>query len=49
MIIMPSVPRFKTPERSTTSSPAAASNKGVEAAITEMMMASSSPMCGLLR
>src|SRR3954469_21344463 len=47
MIIMPSTPRLRTPERSTTSSPAAANNSGVEAAITEMMMASSSPIGGL--
>src|SRR4051794_11651262 len=42
MIIMPSTPRLRTPERSTTSSPAAASKSGVEAAITARMMASSS-------
>ena len=29
--IMPSTPRLRTPERSTTSSPMAASSKGVEA------------------
>src|SRR5665647_2622875 len=44
MIIMPSTPRLSTPERSTTSSPAAASSSGVDAAITDMIMASSSPM-----
>src|SRR5580704_2010986 len=44
MIIMPSMPRLSTPERSTTSSPAAASSSGVDAAITEMRMASSMPM-----
>src|SRR5271168_4376130 len=44
MIIMPSMPRLSTPDRSTTSSPAAASNSGVDAAITEMMMASSNPI-----
>src|SRR5882757_1210934 len=47
MIIMPSTPRLSTPERSTTSSPAAASSSGVEAAITDRMMASSSPIRGL--
>jgi hypothetical protein len=31
MIIMPSTPRFRTPERSTTSSPIAASSSGVAA------------------
>src|SRR5579871_624559 len=49
MIIMPSTPRLSTPERSTTSSPAAASNSGVEAAITDSVMASSMPMGGPLR
>src|SRR5208283_3378678 len=44
MIIMPSMPRLSTPARSTTSSPAAASNSGVDAAITETMMASSNPI-----
>src|SRR5437588_4892004 len=48
MIIMPSMPRFSTPERSTTSSPAAASSSGVEAAITDRMIASSSSMGRLL-
>src|SRR5262245_38017097 len=47
MIIMPSTPRLSTPERSTMSSPAAASSKGVEAAITDRMMASAKPMRGL--
>src|SRR5882672_4483605 len=47
MIIMPSTPRLSTPERSTINSPAAASSSGVEAAITDRMMASSSPMAGL--
>src|ERR1700723_3062928 len=47
MIIMPSAPRLRTPERSTTSSPDAASKSGVEAAITDRMMASSSSMRGL--
>src|SRR5262245_55735323 len=47
MIIMPSTPRLRTPERSTTNSPDAASNSGVEAAITDRMMASSSSMDGL--
>src|SRR6516165_531576 len=47
MIIMPSTPRLRTPERSTTNSPEAASKSGVEAAITERMMASSSNMHGL--
>src|SRR6185312_15739470 len=46
MIIMPSTPRLSTPERSTTSSPAAASRSGVEAAITDSVMASSMPMRG---
>src|SRR5882672_9894803 len=49
MIIMPSTPRLSTPERSTTSSPAAASSRGVEAAITDRIMASSSPMRRLSR
>ena len=35
MIIMPSTPRLRTPERSTTSSPAAASKSGVDAAMIE--------------
>src|SRR6185312_8806145 len=47
MIIMPSTPRLRTPERSTTNSPDAASSSGVEAAITDRMMASSSSMRGL--
>src|ERR671928_115805 len=48
MIIMPSTPRLSTPARSATSSPAAASRSGVEAASTARMMASTSPMCGLM-
>src|SRR5690242_13983665 len=40
MIIMPSTPRLSTPERSVTSSPVAAINRGVEAANTDRMMAS---------
>src|SRR5271170_6670365 len=47
MIIMPSTPRLSTPERSATSSPAAARRSGVEAAITDSMMASNSVMRGL--
>src|SRR5215470_17282604 len=46
MIIMPSTPRLSTPARSTTSSPAAASRSGVEAASTATMMASTKPMGG---
>src|SRR5579875_2034853 len=42
MIIMPSTPRLSTPERSTTSSPTAASSSGVEAVITVSRIASSS-------
>src|SRR5262245_49535941 len=41
---MPSTPRLSTPARSATSSPAAASSSGVEAARTARMMASASPM-----
>src|ERR1700754_2474229 len=41
-IIMPSTPRLRTPDRSVTSSPVAASRSGVEAASTDRMMASSS-------
>src|SRR3984885_2751816 len=41
-IIMPSTPRLRTPERSVTSSPVAAINRGVDAARTDRMMASSS-------
>src|ERR1700733_11046451 len=37
MIIMPSTPRLRTPERSTTSSPDAARSSGVEAVITVRM------------
>ena len=39
MIIMPSTPRLSTPARSTTSSPDAASSSGVEATITDRMIA----------
>src|SRR5690242_16391363 len=42
MIIMPSTPRLSTPDRSTTSSPAAASNNGVDAVMIVRMMASMS-------
>src|SRR6476619_4727198 len=48
-IIMPSTPRFKTPARSTTSSPEAASNSGVEAAITVSRTASTNSMGDLGR
>src|SRR5688572_8844256 len=44
-IIMPSTPRLRTPERSTTSSPQAAIRSGVEAEITVSRMASSRPIC----
>ena len=37
MIIIPSMPRLSTPERSTTNSPDAASKSGVEAVITVRM------------
>src|ERR1700684_4550420 len=47
MIIMPSRPRLSTPDRSATSSPAAAKSSGVEAAITDSMMASNICMRGL--
>src|SRR4051794_14043942 len=47
MIIMPSTPRLSTPDRSTTSSPAAASSSGVEAASTARMIGSMSPIGGL--
>src|SRR5580693_2231275 len=47
MIIMPSRPRLSTRDRSATSSPAAANNSGVEAAITDSMMASNISMGGL--
>src|ERR1700722_20412803 len=47
MIIMPSRPRLSTPDRSVTSSPAAANNSGVEAAIPDSMMASNISMGGL--
>src|ERR1700728_3530445 len=41
-IIMPSTPRLSTPARSVTNSPVAAISRGVEAASTERMIASSS-------
>src|SRR5580700_9138465 len=47
MIIMPSMPRLSTPERSTTNSPAAAKSSGVEAAITDSIIASNICMRGL--
>src|SRR5216684_3062882 len=43
---MPSTPRLSTPARSATSSPAAASSSGVDAARTARMMASSNPIGG---
>src|SRR5262245_14041456 len=43
-IIMPSTPRLRTPERSTTSSPQAAIRSGVDAEITVSRIASSRPM-----
>src|SRR5580700_4968084 len=46
MIIMPSMPRLSTPDRSTTSSPEAASSSGVDAAMTDRRIASSRPMGG---
>src|ERR1044072_1651921 len=46
---MPSTPRFKTPARSTTSSPDAASNNGVEAATTVSRTASTNSMGDLWR
>src|SRR5580704_7363353 len=51
MIIIPSTPRLRTPERSVTSSPVAAIRSGVDAASTERMIASRSstlhlPRCG---
>src|ERR1044072_3661228 len=46
-IIMPSTPRFKTPARSTTSSPDAASNNGVEAVMMVSRMASANSMSDL--
>src|SRR5436305_358525 len=46
---MPSTPRFRTPARSTTSSPAAASSSGVEAAITVSRTASTNSMNDLRR
>src|ERR1043165_5778357 len=48
-IIMPSTPRFSTPARSTISSPDAASNSGVEAAITVSRTASTNSMGDLGR
>src|SRR5258708_7742649 len=47
MIIMPSTPRLSTPARSVISSPVAAISRGVEAARTDRMMASSNPIGGL--
>src|ERR1700755_3570829 len=46
-IIMPSTPRLSTPERSVTSSPVAAINRGVDAVITDRTIASISfgPKC----
>src|SRR5690606_12677309 len=49
MIIMPSTPRFSTPDRSTTSSPMAASKSGVDATMMLMRMASVMAMRGLRR
>src|SRR5262245_28110972 len=46
---MPSTPRFRTPARSTTSSPEAASSSGVEAAITVSRTASTNSMDDLRR
>src|SRR5436309_6509775 len=43
-IIMPSIPRFRTPARSTTSSPEAASSSGVEAVMTVSRTASMNSM-----
>src|ERR1044072_3172941 len=43
-IIMPSTPRFKTPARSTTSSPDAASSSGVDAVMMVSRMASANSM-----
>src|SRR5579871_3697476 len=48
-IIMPSTPRLRTPERSVTSSPVAAINKGVEAARIDRMMGSSNSTWHLWR
>src|SRR5580692_1190623 len=48
-IIMPSTPRLRTPERSVTSSPVAAINRGVDAANTDRTMASSSSTWHLWR
>src|SRR3954454_7245977 len=48
-IIIPSTPRFRTPARSTTSSPAAASRSGVDAAITVSRTASTNSMNDLRR
>src|SRR5437868_3281938 len=48
-IIMPSRPRLRTPARSATSSPEAASNSGVEAAITVSRTASTNSMSDLRR
>src|ERR1044072_1373093 len=46
---MPSTPRFKTPARSTISTPEAASRSGVEAAITVSRTASTNSMGNLRR
>src|SRR3954470_21426492 len=46
-IIMPSTPRLSTPARSVTSSPMPASSSGVDAASTDRMMASNSPIGSL--
>src|SRR5215210_2782535 len=46
---MPSTPRFRTPARSTTSSPEAASSSGVEAVITVSRTASMNSMDDLRR
>src|SRR2546421_9638307 len=48
-IIMPSRPRFKTPARSTTNSPEAASISGVEAVTMVSKMASTNSMSDLRR
>src|SRR4051794_4225547 len=46
-IIMPSTPRFRTPARSTTSSPDAASSSGVEAVMMVSRRASTNSMSDL--
>src|ERR1700753_1348006 len=48
-IIMPSTPRLRTPERSVTSSPVAAINRGFDAPKTDRTMASSSSTWHLWR